>query len=168
LLLIRKAIAKILLNKIMQIHEIQPKNKSKNRKRVGRGGKRGTYSGRGMKGQKSRAGTRKKEPEIRRLIKRYPKLRGYKFSPLGSVFVVNLSILNKLFDENSEVSPKSLIEKGLISKNTKKSVKILGEGKIEKSIKVKECLFSKTAKEKIEKAGGSVEDKKKKDDRKNS
>ncbi len=62
----------------MQIHQIRPIHKKKDRKRVGRGGKRGTYSGRGMKGQKSRAGA-KFEPIIRSLIKRYPKLRGYRF-----------------------------------------------------------------------------------------
>lgn len=62
----------------MQLHELKPKHKRKKRKRVGRGGKRGTYSGRGIKGQKARAGRRLK-PVIRELIKRYPKLRGYKF-----------------------------------------------------------------------------------------
>jgi large subunit ribosomal protein L15 len=62
----------------MQLHEIKPIYKIKKKKRIGRGGKRGTYSGKGIKGQKSRAGTRF-EPIIRGLIKRYPKLRGYKF-----------------------------------------------------------------------------------------
>lgn len=62
----------------MQLHELRPKHKIKKAKRIGRGGKRGTYSGRGMKGQKSRAGARF-EPIIRGLIKRYPKLRGYRF-----------------------------------------------------------------------------------------
>lgn len=61
----------------MQLHELLLTNKSKKRKRIGRGGKRGTYSGKGMKGQKSRAGKRL-EPVIRSLIKKYPKLRGYK------------------------------------------------------------------------------------------
>lgn len=59
----------------MQLHELQPKHKLKKQKRIGRGGKRGTYSGRGIKGQKSRAG-RKLKPAIREFIKRYPKLRG--------------------------------------------------------------------------------------------
>ena len=63
----------------MQLHDLKPNNKSKEKKRVGRGGKKGTYSGKGMKGQKSRAG-RKLEPPIRGLIKRYHKLRGYKFN----------------------------------------------------------------------------------------
>ena len=62
----------------MQLHEIKPIHKVKKPKRVGRGGKRGTYSGRGQKGQKSRAG-HKMKPVVRELVKRYPKLRGYKF-----------------------------------------------------------------------------------------
>lgn len=62
----------------MQLHELKPNHKLKKTKRVGRGGKRGTYSGHGIKGQKSRAG-RKMQPIIRNIIKRYPKLRGHKF-----------------------------------------------------------------------------------------
>lgn len=59
----------------MQLHQVQPTHKNKSKKRIGRGGKRGTYSGRGMKGQKSRAG-RKIRPAVRDLIQRTPKLRG--------------------------------------------------------------------------------------------
>ncbi|MFQ6049937.1 MAG: hypothetical protein ACE5J0_02775 [Candidatus Paceibacterales bacterium] len=58
----------------MELHELKPIHKKKKRKRVGRGGKRGTYSGRGIKGQKTRAG-RKLKPIIQETIKRYPKLR---------------------------------------------------------------------------------------------
>ncbi len=61
----------------MQLHELKPIHKRKQPKKIGRGGKRGTYSGKGMKGQKSRAGARM-QPIIRELIKRYHKLRGYK------------------------------------------------------------------------------------------
>lgn len=61
----------------MQLHELKPIHKRKKAKRVGRGGKRGTYSGRGQKGQRARAG-RKMKPVVREIIKRYPKLRGYK------------------------------------------------------------------------------------------
>ena len=59
----------------MQLHEIKPVHKNESRKRIGRGGKRGTYSGKGMKGQKSRAG-KKIRPAVRDLIQRTPKLRG--------------------------------------------------------------------------------------------
>jgi len=65
----------------MQLHEIQPTHKLKKIKRIGRGGKRGTYSGKGVKGQNSRSGKRL-EPVIRGLIKKYPKLRGYRFKSI--------------------------------------------------------------------------------------
>ena len=57
----------------MQIHQLKPKYKKKEKKRVGRGGKKGTYCGRGIKGQKARAG-RKMQPIIRQILKKYPKL----------------------------------------------------------------------------------------------
>ncbi|MDD4466899.1 MAG: uL15 family ribosomal protein, partial [Candidatus Pacebacteria bacterium] len=94
----------------MQIHELKIKNKAKKKKRVGRGGKRGTYSGRGMKGQKSRAG-RKMEPLIRGSIKRYPKLKGYKFKSFKDIVVLNLSVLNKKFNEGEKVTPQILVSK---------------------------------------------------------
>ena len=61
----------------MQLHELKVENKNRAKKRIGRGGKRGTYSGKGMKGQKSRAG-RKIRPSVRDLMQRTPKLRGAK------------------------------------------------------------------------------------------
>ena len=61
----------------MQLQQLKPIHKFKKRKRVGHGGKRGTHSGRGVKGQRARAGRRLK-PVIRELIKKYPKLRGYR------------------------------------------------------------------------------------------
>jgi len=76
----------------MQLHQLRPKHKLKKKKRIGRGGKRGTYSGKGIKGQKSRAG-RKFAPVIRELIKRYPKLRGYRFkNHEGFLVIVNVGI----------------------------------------------------------------------------
>jgi large subunit ribosomal protein L15 len=59
----------------MLIHELQPEHKTRDKKRIGRGGKRGGYSGRGQKGQKSRAG-RRIRPAERDIILRLPKLRG--------------------------------------------------------------------------------------------
>ncbi len=141
----------------MQIHDIKPDNSSLKKKRVGRGGKRGTYSGKGMKGQKSRAGTHKKEPLIRRIIKRYPKLRGYKFSPLSQTHSVSISLLQKKFDTGAEINPTSLIEKGIIAKSKKFPVKIIGKCEITKKLHIKECNVSAGAKEIIEKAGGTVE-----------
>lgn len=65
----------------MQLHELKPKYKLKPKKRIGRGGKRGTYCGKGLKGQRSRAGARF-EPIIRGLVKRYPKLKEYRFKSI--------------------------------------------------------------------------------------
>ncbi len=146
----------------MQLHEIKPIHKLKKPKRVGRGGKRGTYSGRGQKGQKARAG-RKLKPVIRELIKRYPKLRGYKSkskikSQKSKTIILNLDILDKKFEAGEKVNPKILLEKGVISKIKGKLpiVKILGKGEIKKSLIVENCQISKKAKEKIEKAHGMV------------
>jgi len=144
----------------MQLHQIQPKNKLKKKKRVGRGGKKGTYSGRGVKGQKARAGY-KLQPIIREIIKKYPKLRGYNFNPLQKLplEIVNLSQIEVKFKEGEIVTPESLIEKKVIKKIKGKipQVKILGDGEITKKIIVRQCLISKSAKEKVEKAGGKVE-----------
>lgn len=125
---------------------------------VGRGGKHGAFSCRGQKGQKARAG-RKMKPAIREIIKRYPKLRGYKLKSfeLGPT-VVNLEILDKNFNADEIINPKILLEKGLVAriKGRVPEVKILGEGKINKKIIVEGCLASGRAKEKIEKAGGTI------------
>jgi len=143
----------------MQLHEIRPNHKKKKRKRVGRGGKRGTYSGRGMKGQRSRAGRRMK-PAIRSLIKRYPKLRGYRFNPTRlKPAVVNIGILEKKFKSDEIVSPETLLKHGLIRKIKGKTpaVKILAEGKLTKKLVIERCVLSKTAKSKIEKLGGKIQ-----------
>jgi len=146
----------------MQLHELKPIHKLKQPKRIGRGGKRGTYSGRGVKGQKARAG-RKLKPIIREIIKKYPKLRGYKFKAKGKrkkekVAILNLEILEKKFKEGDLVSPETLLEMKLISRIKGKlpKVKILGGGEIKKALKIENCQLSKSAKEKIEKAGGTV------------
>jgi large subunit ribosomal protein L15 len=142
----------------MQLHEIRSIHKNKRKKRVGRGGKHGTYSGRGIKGQKSRAGRRLK-PFIRELIKRYPKLRGTKFkSWKQKPTIVNIEVLEGKFNNLEIVSPKSLIEKNIIRKIKGRlpEVKILGQGKINKKLTIKDCKISKGAKEKIEKAGGKI------------
>jgi large subunit ribosomal protein L15 len=142
----------------MQLHQLKPTHKSKKKKRIGRGGKRGTYSGRGVKGQKARAGARF-QPAIRELIKKYPKLRGYRFNPKDSKIAgVNVGILEKNFKEKEEVNSQVLLNKGLIRKIKGKVplVKILGKGEIKKALTIKGCQFSKQAKEKIEKAGGQI------------
>jgi len=140
----------------MQINQLKISQK-KSRKRVGRGGKRGTYSGRGMKGQKSRSGVSINplfEGGRSSLMERLKKMPGFK-SPHPKKININLSDLENDFKTGDVVSVDSLIEKGLISKkeikNTK--IKILGNGKLTKKISIdKEILMSKSAQEAIKKA----------------
>jgi len=144
----------------MQIHEITTIHKKKTRKRVGRGGKKGTYSGRGIKGQKARAG-RKLPPIIRELIKRYHKIRGYRDNVLRKEkpkVAIGIKTIEEKFNDGELITPKTLIKKGIVSKIKGKIpvVKILNNGEITKKITVKGCKLSQAAKEKIEKAGGKV------------
>lgn len=142
----------------MQLHQIQPKHKSQKKHRVGRGGKKGTYSGRGIKGQNARAGSRL-QPIIRALIKRYPKLRGYRHGRMSPRFqIVALGALEKAFSQNEVVRPESLLAKRLVrhGKGADTRIKILGDGAVTKALNVKGCVVSKSAKARIEKAGGSV------------
>jgi len=98
----------------MQIHQLKPKNKKKSKKRIGRGGKRGTYCGRGIKGQKARAG-RKMQPIIRQILKKYPKLRGYEFSPIKKeVAVVNVEVLDKKFQDGDKITPQILAKRRIV------------------------------------------------------
>lgn len=141
----------------MQLHEIKKNTTTKRTKRVGRGGKKGTYCGGGGKGQKGRAGAKFK-PIIRGWIKRYPKLRGYNFNTQTNNSSINLDVLEKTFEANTVVNPKVLVATRIIRNVDGKlpAVKILGTGEIKKALTIEGCLVSKTAKEKIEKAGGSV------------
>ncbi|MEK9209416.1 MAG: 50S ribosomal protein L15 [Patescibacteria group bacterium] len=144
----------------MQIHNLKPSAKKKSKKRVGRGGKRGAYSGRGMKGQKSRAG-RKMRPELRDIIKKIPKKRGYRFNPRKEKpAIVSLKELEKKFEDGAKINPKTLIESGLIQKKKGKIpvVKLLASGQFSKKLLVSQCQFSQSAKEKIEKAGGQIKE----------
>ncbi len=142
----------------MQIHQVKPTIKKKSKKRVGRGGKRGTYSGRGSKGQKAH-GVRIR-PYLRDIIKRLPKKRGYRFASIQEKpVVVNLKVLEKKFKEGEKITPKILVEKGIINlkKGRVPEVKLLGSGNITKKLLVSECQISAPAREKIKKAGGKVE-----------
>jgi len=142
----------------MQLHEIKSNYFRPKRKRVGRGGKRGTYCGRGRKGQKARE-SHNFVPVIRGLIKRYPKLRGYRFkSRKGEIAVVNIEALEKKFKTGDLVNPETLLKFGLIRriKGVTPRVKILAKGKITKNLVVENSQLSKGAKEAIEKAHGMV------------
>lgn len=126
-------------------------------KRVGRGlGSTGTYSGRGQKGQKARSGGKKglKMLGMRRIILSTPKLRGFKsFYP--KMAAVNVMSLEKKFNDGERVTPKTLLEKGLVGK-MKVAVKILGDGELKKKLIIEGCAVSAGAREKIEKAGGKI------------
>lgn len=141
----------------MQIHQLKRIHKNKKAKEVGRGGKHAKTSGRGTKGQNARAG-RKKRPELRDIIKKLPKNRGYN-APSSRYFptTISLSSLQGKFKSGDLISPKVLLEKKIIS--TKKGrvpdVKLLG-GEISFSAEFSSILVSKSAKEAIEKAGGKV------------
>ncbi len=143
----------------MNLSNLTRKHKLSKAKKVGRGGKRGYTSGKGSKGQKSRAG-RKLRPELRDIIKKVPKKRGYKFSSIKSKsLIVNLADLNKVFASGDNISPQALLEAGLIKpKNGPLTIKILGLGSVDKQFNVSGCLVSKLAKDKIIKAGGQVND----------
>jgi len=138
-----------------------PLGSKKKRKRVGRGdgSGHGTYSGRGMNGQKSRAGYSAKpgfEGGQLPLIKRLPQKRGFVNIFRKEYSVVNLSKLS-LFEAGSEVTPEKLVAAGLL-KSLKYPVKILAEGDIGHPLSVKAHRFSAAARAKIEAAGGNVEE----------
>jgi large subunit ribosomal protein L15 len=147
----------------MKLHDLMPNpGAKKNRKRVGhgQGAGQGKTAGRGTKGQGSRAGSGGKIyrqggnlPFFRRL----PFIRGEGFTPPNQVEfnVVNLEQLAK-FASGAEVTPQVLAEAALVRKPANPVV-VLGRGEITVPLKVQVHRISKSAREKIEKAGGSVE-----------
>lgn len=142
----------------MQLHQLKRQHPNKAGKRVARGGKRGKTAGRGTKGQKARAGHRLR-PELRDIIKKYPKLRGYKFkSIVEKPTPVNLDAIDAAFADGAAVNPEALLEKHLLKTRGGRMprVKILATGKLTKKITLSGCLISASAKKAIEAAGGSV------------
>ena len=152
----------------LNLSNLQPAQARKDRKRVGRGlgSGKGRYSGRGIKGQKSRAGSHKMRAGFEGgqmpIYMRIGKQRGstskdaYPVGPFRTqTQPVNLRDLDR-FDDGAEVTPESLVEKKVI-KNTKTDVKVLGMGDLSKKLTVRVHAISASAREKIEKAGGTVE-----------
>ena len=144
----------------MQVHEFQPLHKPKKRKRIGRGGKRGNYSGRGSKGQKSRAGA-KMRPQLREIINKFPKQRGEGFKTFkDTITIVHLEDIQRVLPQGGEISPKILEKAGLIKRlaNKKLRVKILVKGELSEagSYDIQNCLLSKKAEEAIIKTGGKI------------
>jgi large subunit ribosomal protein L15 len=153
--------------KELNLSSLKPAQGAKARKRVGRGlgSGKGRYSGRGIKGQKARAGSHKMRAGFEGgqmpLYMRVGKQRGSTSKdamPIGpfrtSTAPVNVGSLDA-FDDGAEVTPEVLAEKGLI-RNTKIDVKLLGNGELTKRLTIRVHAISATAREKVEKAGGTV------------
>jgi large subunit ribosomal protein L15 len=152
----------------LNLHSLKPAQPRRARKRIGRGlgSGKGRYSGRGLKGQKSRSGSHKMpagfEGGQMPIDMRLGKLRGNTSAdamPIGPFRTysqpVNLRDLEERFDAGAEVTPETLKERRLIRK-VSVDVKVLGVGELSKALSVSAHGFSKTAKEKIEAAGGTV------------
>lgn len=141
----------------MQLHTLKREHPNKKARQVGRGGTRGKTSGRGGKGQTARAGN-KRRPQMRDIIKKLPKLRGYRFKSFEvKASPVNVGAL-EVFEAGSVVNPEALFAKKLIRRTKGKlpNVKILGAGEISKKLSITDCKVSASARFKIEKAGGSI------------
>src|SRR5438445_7054090 len=150
----------------LNLSNLQPAQGRKDRKRVGRGpgSGKGKYSGRGIKGQKSRSGSHKMRAGFEGgqmpIYMRIGKTRGATSKdamPVGpfrtETVPVNLRDLDR-FDSGDVVTPESLVEKRLL-KNTKIDVKLLGSGEISKKLTVRVHAISASAREKVEAAGGA-------------
>jgi len=141
----------------MQFHSLKRTHKNRKTVSVGRGGRRGKTAGRGTKGQNARAG-RKKRPELRDLVKKIPKLRGYRFTSIQTKpFSLALRTVERHFKAGETVNFETLVDKGLVT-NTRalrSGVKIVGNA-LKVKVAVVGCLVSKGAKIAIEAAGGSV------------
>ena len=147
----------------MKLHDLKPAPGSKKkRKRVGRGMASGTgkTSGRGMNGQGARSGGGKGpyfEGGQLPLVRRLPFKRGFTNIHRIAYKPVNLNRLQEKFGESDvEITPDALVEAGII-KRSDKAIAILGNGELTAPLKVKAHRFSKSAKEKIEAAGGTAE-----------
>jgi large subunit ribosomal protein L15 len=152
----------------LSLSTLAPAQKRQDRKRVGRGlgSGKGRYSGRGLKGQKSRAGSHKMRAGFEGgqmpTYMRLPKQRGNTSKdamPVGPFRTftqgVNVRDLEARFDAGAEVTPEALKELGLV-RSLRRDVKILGHGDLTKKLTVSAHRFSATAREKIEAAGGTV------------
>lgn len=148
----------------MKLHQLKKTSGKKPKTRVGRGGKRGTFAGRGTKGQRSRAGRRIRKAE-RDLILRLPKKRGFRNKPKSDkskVFNLTqlLTALKPLLEKETgifSVSIDILKQLRLIPNSYRGEIKILSKGEIDKPLKLVGLKTSKSVRIKIEKAGGTIE-----------
>ena len=152
----------------LNLSNLKPAQPRKDRKRVGRGlgSGKGRYSGRGIKGQKSRSGSHKMRPGFEGgqnpIYMRLGKQRGpysKDAMPMGPhrthTQPVNVAALEERFDAGTDVTLEALLEKGLI-RNTRIDVKLLGQGDLTKKLSITVHAASATAREKVEAAGGTL------------
>lgn len=144
----------------MQVNTLKLNSKKKKRKTIGRGGKKGTYCGKGNKGQKARSGAHVDplfEGGRSTLIDHMKKKKGFK-SRETKATVLSLDQIEKEFKDGETVNVESLVKTKLLGKVIKREkIKILGAGKFSKKLSFsKDILISKSAKEAIEKAGGKI------------
>ena len=156
----------------MNLNQLKSNTKRKKAKRVGRGGKRGTFSGGGTKGQKSRAGASVK-PGFRggdnRIWQLFPKKRGASKKPGSKAphkkhrffrlrhkkpIVFNLGFFNQ-FTEEELINPELLNKKGFLSDSETK-VKVLGDGELKRKFDFQGLEFSRSARKKVMKIGGAI------------
>jgi large subunit ribosomal protein L15 len=146
----------------MKLHDLRPaEGSTKKRKRVGRGtgSGKGKTSTRGTKGQNSRTGGGVSpifEGGQLPLVKRLPKLRGFTNRFKVHYVAVNLDNIDRLFDNNADVTPEALATLGLVG-STRAPVVVLARGEVAKALHLKVHRISAPARQKIEAAGGSVE-----------
>ena len=147
----------------MQLHSLSPSTKRTKNEPVGRGGRRGKTSGRGHKGQSSRAG-HKIRPEMRDIIKKLPKLRGHGKNRSRtvrtnriSVTPISIAAIESAYSVGEIISPATLLAKGLVrrTKGRAPSVKILGAGPFTKAFIIQQCAMSETARKALLAAGGT-------------
>jgi len=150
----------------LQLHKLKFRRKKKIR--VGRGGKRGGYSGRGQKGQKSRAGSRIRlgfRGGDTPVWKLFPKQRGaskktkikHRFFDASNKKpqALNVGKINNVFKVGEKINLQTLYEKGLI-RSIKQKIKILADGEIDKKLEFDKLIMSSAAKKKILDAGGII------------
>lgn len=150
----------------MQLHQIKSNHPRPDRKRVGRGGKRGTYSGKGQKGQKARSPIK---PDFRGgnapIWKLFPKQRGaskktkikhrYFIYRRSKAVPVGLGKIDLLFKEGEKVNAQTLAEKGAVD-SPKRKIKILSNGDLKKKLEFEGLPLSKEAQKKIIQSGGTI------------
>ncbi len=144
---------------MIKLHALVPNKGSRRKRKIrGRGDSsgRGSYSGRGRKGQRARAGGKRglKYLGIRRMVLSTPKHGGF-LSMYKKPAIVNVELLERLYELGGIVTPTSLLEKGVVDK-IQNGIKILGVGALTKKLTIEGCAVSKSAKEKIEQAGGTI------------